>query len=141
MTRRNLNIEHFKKIFEFLQQYSIDLWKVYEFIPEGRGLSNYENLSISDEERMKFIQDFKEIQDKAVENKKFASILSSRNMRGFAYFIIQPNGTVMIPVDKKEDNGVEEEVIGDLKNQSIIEVSKRWSEKLNRTGYSNNFKM
>lgn len=138
LTKKNVNIGHFEKMFDFLKQYSIDLWKVYEFIPEGRGLINYNNLSLTKDEMDQFKQEFDLFHKKVVEHGKFDCTLLSRDMRDSAYFIVQPDGTVMIPIDDKE-NGVREEVIGDLKIQSINEVLRLWNNKINSIRYNANF--
>lgn len=138
LTSKNLCIDHFKKIYKFLRDYSIDLWKIYEFIPEGRGKVNQKALSIPTEKLTEFVAEFKQFQKNISSISKFDCILSTRAMRDSAYFIIQPNGTVIIPIDNYE-TGVAEVMVGDLTNQDIIDVLIQWDKQISSIKHNANF--
>lgn len=126
LTAKNLSIGYFSKMFDFLKSYSIDLWKVYEFIPEERGETNYAELTFSQEQLTSFEHDFKNLQNAFSSSCGFDCLLSTRKIRDSAYLIIRPDGTAIVPVDKGK-LGVEEVLVGDLKVSSITEVLSRWS--------------
>ena len=125
LTSKNLSIDYFSKIYEFLKNYSIDLWKIYEFIPEGRGKINQNALAISRDKLSAFSEDFKLFQESISPIAKFNCVLATRSMRNAAYFIIQPNGTVIVPIDNNE-TGVTEVLIGDLAKQDITDILVEW---------------
>ena len=55
LTKKNADIETFKKMYNFLKNYSIDMWKIYEIIPEGRGIEHSEDLVLTNDELDDFI--------------------------------------------------------------------------------------
>lgn len=138
LTSQNLYIEHFRKIYEFLRNYSIDLWKIYEFIPEGRGKSNQTALAIHSEALEDFRKEFMQFQEKVSSTGKFDCLLATRSMRNAAYFIIQPDGTVILPIDNG-NSGVAEVLIGDLSKQHIADVLREWNKQVSSIKHNANF--
>ncbi len=138
LTSKNLSIGYYKKIYEFLKNYSIDLWKIYEFIPEGRGKINQSALAISADKLSAFSEDFKLFQESISPIAKFNCVLATRSMRNAAYFIIQPNGTVIVPIDKNEA-GVTEVSIGDLTKQDIADILVEWHKQASSIKHNANY--
>ena len=138
LTSKNLSIDYFKKIHELLKNYSIDLWKIYEFIPEGRGKINQINLTISADKLSAFSEEFKQFQESISSISKFNCVLATRSMRNAAYFIIQPNGTVIVPIDNGE-SGVTEVLIGDLAKQDIADILVEWHNQANSIKHNVNY--
>lgn len=138
LTSRNLNIDYFKKMYELLKNYSIDLWKIYEFIPEGRGKSHQDELKLSPDALGVFTKEFKQFQDSISNKGKFECLFSTRSMRDSAYFIIQPNGTVIIPVDNG-DIGVNEVSVGDLITQDISFILSEWDKQISSIKHNANY--
>lgn len=137
LTSRNTEIVFFNKIFEFLKSYSIDLWKIYEFIPEGRGKEKKNLLTPSPDKLEIFTRDFKELQSKISSFGRFECILATRKMRDAAYFIIQPNGQVVLPIDG--ENGVDEVIIGNLLDQPINSILEVWRKRAASIKHHTNF--
>lgn len=138
LTKRNANVEHFCKIYEFLKHYSIDQWKIYEFIPEGRGADNKDDLILSKEELEQFLNKIIPLQNKIREDNKFPLVIATRKMRNSAYFIIQPDGTVIIPIDSFATNIVKESVVGDLKKNSFERILEEWRSRVIDIRYNTN---
>ena len=138
LTSRNLYIDYFKKMYELLKNYSIDLWKIYEFIPEGRGTSNQDELKLSSDALDIFLKEFKQFQDSISNIGKFKCLFATRSMRNSAYFIIQPNGTVIVPVDNG-NIGVNEVLIGDLATQDMSYILAEWYKRVSSIKYNANY--
>lgn len=138
LTSKNIDITYFQKMYDFLKNYSIDLWKIYEFIPEGRGKSNQDVLNISAETLDAFVKDFKPFQESISSAGKFECLLATKSMRDTAYFIIQPNGTVIVPVDTG-DTGVNEVLIGDLTKQDISYILPEWNKFVSSIKHNANY--
>lgn len=138
LTSHNLYIDWFKKMYEFLKNYSIDLWKIYEFIPEDRGKSNQDALAIHPEALDDFTKEFKLFQENVLSVGNFDCLLATRSMRNAAYFIIQPNGTVILPIDDG-NSGVNEVLIGDLSKQYITDVLKEWDKQVSSIKHNANY--
>lgn len=128
LSKKNLDIEHFIKIYELLKQYQIDVWKIYQFIPEASGADNMTQYSVSEEEYQRFIDKFCEFLNTDVGTRSFKIMFSSRRERNSAYFIIQPDGTVIIPID---DFSLicREEILGNLKSESIDSIITKWQKR------------
>lgn len=138
LTSRNLYIDYFKKMYELLKNYSIDLWKIYEFIPEGRGKSNQDDLKLSSNALEIFSKEFKQFQDSISNKGKFECLFATRSMRDSAYFIIQPNGTVIVPVDNG-DTGVNEVSVGDLVTQDMYSILAEWDKQVSSIKHNANY--
>lgn len=136
LSQKNMKIEHFKKMFELLAKYPIDLWKVYEFIPEGRGAESQAEFLLNPVEKKKFLAEFRMLQTSIRESYKFDCSLMTCEMRNSAYFIIRPDGKVIIP--KESSQGVKEEIIGDLTTDSINHVLHVWNKHVDNIKYNTN---
>lgn len=136
LTNRNIDINHIKNMYSVIKQYPVDMWKIYELIPEANGHKNFEDLKISDKEKRNFLADYYEfLSSTANDNIKISFM--DHNDRNQAYFIIQPNGEVILPCEKAIDF-VEDIVIGDLRRDNINEVIKEWRKRINKENYLNN---
>lgn len=127
LTKKNMNIEHFKKMHDFLKSYSIDLWKIYQFIPEGRGETYINDYNIEDIEYLNFISGLQKYFDKNSSDRDFDISFVGRKERNSAYFIIQPDANVIIPID--DGDVCLETNIGDLKTEAIDDITARWEQK------------
>lgn len=128
LSQKNMNLEHFKKMHDFLKSFSIDLWKIYQFIPEGRGKKNREEYVIDEAKYIDFTSNLQKYFDANSANRNFDIAIIGRRERNSAYFIIQPDATVIIPIDDGKE--CIEKNIGDLKTESIDNIVSEW-EKLN----------
>lgn len=137
ITAKNKNPEFFEKMLSFLRKYPIDIWKIYQFIPEGKGANYYSEYYISDNDYNLVEQNLNEICHD--DDPNFIIDFAKRSQRQAAYFIIQPDGTVMIPVEQN-DLLVEEIMIGDLKDGDITEIVKKWNQYINLDNYEKNIK-
>lgn len=119
LTKQNLRKEHFANMYNILKDYPIDIWKIYEFIPEGRGIKYQKELQITTEERFGFLKDINDILNGNIMNIIFAE----RRKRDSAYFIIRPDGKVIIPVDGEN---VEEKLIGNALTDRFEDILENW---------------
>ncbi len=122
LTRKNMNINTIKNIYNVIKSYPVNMWKLYEFIPENRGADNYNLLKAKFGQMKKLKKDV----NKEIKNPKIPFEILTRKSRNKAYFIIQPNGTAIIPVDinRKYTKDI---VVGDLKTESINDIFLKWS--------------
>lgn len=128
ITKKNIqNYDYWAKLCKFICDYKgvIKLWKIYDFIPENRGKNNKEDLAYSIDEFKKFEKIVEDMRD---EQRDIPIEIVSRNSRSLIYFIICPNGNVIIP----EDNGDEtiEQVLGNILNDNINQIICSWSTKI-----------
>lgn len=137
LTKNNLNIEHFQKMFNLLKKYPIDFWKIYEFIPEARGNHNYEKLKISKTEINGFKYEFQKFYENYSNVSNFDFSLIEKDSRNSAYFIIQANGDVIIPIEKQENN-VEEVKLGNLLLDPLDKLFDKWKDTINKDKYIKN---
>ena len=136
VTRNNINTyEYWENLCKFINSYPIvKLWKIYDFVPENRGKTNKEQLSYTQDK-------FDMLSAKIAKLEAQYSIPIEkviRNSRSQIYFIIRPDGGVVIPKDK--DDETEELVIGNLLSDSTQEILTRWCENIKSeicTLYSN----
>lgn len=92
VTKENLN--NLKNIAELLKKFRIDIWKIYQFIPIGiNATANQKDLNIS------FSQFRKAVESVRPYFRYFKISVSRRNQRKNAYFMIDPDGTVIMPTD------------------------------------------
>ena len=139
LTKKNCNDDHFKKMYALLEQYPIDIWKIYEFIPEARGSrrKNRNKYELSNDDTSKI----KNLVNEFSVNSKFIIEIVERKHRNAAYFIIQPNGTVMIPIENNRNETVDEIAIGNLLNSKNSDILSDWYEKVNYDNYINNIRV
>lgn len=124
------NINDLENIAGLLLNYKIDIWKIYEFIPEGEnGIKNRKELVIDSK---RFFQLKNKLKRKY---KNLNIIFSSRKSRDKAYFLIRSNGQVFIPVDK---NICEEVIIGKIFDKDIF---KKWQKYVDVKNHKNNIKV
>jgi len=128
------NVKKLKEIGNFIAGYceSIDIWKIYQFLPIGKNATlNRKKLEISSEE---FRGATKEL-EKLFEN-YFHVVLAPRHKMANAHFLINPNGDVFLA----HDDGIDcrEDFIGNLLNYDWEEIFKKWAEKVSETNYLSN---
>lgn len=128
VTKKNLDWDILNKIALLLDRYPITVWRIYEVLPENRGEQNRDTLVLDDKKRELLSIIVNQIQQK---EHKYQIELVLRQMRSASYFIIQPDGTVMIPLDCV--NRVEERVIGNLVDHSFKELEYKWRELINES--------
>lgn len=135
LTRKTCNIYHLEKIFNLLNEYNISMWKIYEFIPENRGLVNKNNFSLK-RDKINEVQRWVN----SVNNGNFRVELVKKKKRNAAYFIIQPNGNVIIPIEEKNGNVLEKKV-GNILSDSIQDIENCWDKYVNIDNYYSNIKL
>ena len=121
ITRNSIDRVRLIKISELLDKLPVQLWRIYEVIPENSGEINKKALLLSETERY-VLQDA--VQEICKAEHHYRIELVTRNMRSSAYFIIQPNGMVMTPIDNGEV--VEEIEIGSLIDHSLYMLEAKW---------------
>lgn len=122
ITKKNSSLNLLLAIYDMLCMYNINKWEIYEFIPENQGIKNYNQLYMATSEFHNLKNSFKKI----VVNPPFTIEFSERDSRNSVYIIIQPDGTVMIPV--KNINIVNERIVGNLNHESLSDIERRISE-------------
>lgn len=137
LTKKTCKLNHLQKMYDFLSQYDIFIWKIYEFIPENRGIKHKLSFSVS-QTKMRDVQNW-------INNKKnhcnFKIELVKRKNRDSAYFIIQPNGDVIIPIEDKKSENVIEENLGNIIVENFEQVLQRWDSIVNLDNYFSNIKL
>ena len=124
LTKKNLSREHFLKMYEYLKAYPIAEWEIYEFIAEGPlAIANKNEFAITNKEFEAFK---KSISDLLNIKSHFTITLSSSNLRESAYFIIQPDGSVIIPREGAEGNA-DEIVIGNIIEDKMSCLVQKWA--------------
>lgn len=123
-----INSDQIEKIAKLLIN-KCDLWKIYQFIPVGHNASkNVAKLKVNDKLFGKISTDIKN-----KFGKKINILISKRKARDSAYFMINPDGKVIMPVDYGYD--CEEIIIGDVLEKNTI---KKWKELVNINKYKKN---
>jgi len=137
LTSNNITIpNNLTNIFTFLKNYSIDVWKIYEFVPEGKAIHNKNLLGYPEEFFSLTVQSlYKEITVVS----PFPIVISRRKDRNRAYFIIQPDGGVVIPEDYGEV--VEECYLGSILIDSLENIVEKWKNKVDFTNYQRNVRI
>lgn len=136
LTRKTYETNHLSKILDFLKNYNVSIWKIYEFIPENRGAKNKNSYSIS-KARVREVQ--KWVDEKCNEC-KFKIEFVKRENRNAAYFIIQSNGDVIIPIEDNKTGNVIEKNIGNILNNDIDNIIDKWNNDVNMENYFSNIK-
>lgn len=75
------------------------------------------------------------------ENCKFKIELVKRENRNAAYFIIQPNGTVVVPIENSNTKKVDEICIGDMLKDNIDMIVNKWNKEVNIDNYYSNIRL
>lgn len=126
------NYKIIEKIGSLLKDYPIDVWKIYQFTPqEINALKNRESLEIAQEE-------FDEVTENIKNNFSpfFKVIVSKRENRTRAYFFINPDGTVIVPIDDLIICRQKE--IGNIFDYDIFE---KWKRVVSTENYLKNIKI
>ena len=92
----NLGFEdNLYKIYKLLLGYSVDQWKIYEFVPEGESAHLRNSLLCANGEFDKAVNAlYNQIQSSSL-----AVDVRRRKLRNRGYFLLQPNGDVIMPSD------------------------------------------
>ncbi len=123
------NFKRLKEIGELLKDYPVDIWKIYQFTPQNyNALKNRSLLEISQRDFDKATKGIK-----TIFSRNFKVIISKRQDRNRAYFIIASDGNVFIPVD--DLNICKQVRIGNVFNKDILV---RWKEFCLKKRYINN---
>ncbi len=136
ITAQNCSVNHFNKMLRLLKNYdNISIWKLYEFVPESRGKENKQKFTTK-------ASNLNSLHKKITEVKNdvgFHIELISRRKRNSAYFIIQPNGDVIIPKEGNEDIVIEEN-IGNIVSDDIKTIMSKWNAGVDENNYIQNMK-
>jgi MoaA/NifB/PqqE/SkfB family radical SAM enzyme len=125
------NINDLEKIAKLLKNYNIDIWKIYQFIPIGtNAVLNKRDLEI---DTISFKQRVDRIKKKY--SKYFEIVGSKRGDRSKAYFMIDPDGTVFMPVISSKN--CKEVVMGKVFDKDIIG---KWKRLVSGKNYIKNIK-
>jgi len=121
LTSRNIAVpDLLPKMFDLLQQYPVDRWKVYQYIPEGPIVDDV--LRVDDTIYRAVTQSFLERIGDRVDRPQVE--FSSASDRDRAYFIVQPKGDVIIPVG---DNWKTDEVrLGNVLTDKMEDLIAKW---------------
>ena len=126
------NFNDLTNIGNLIKDYSVDIWKIYEFTPQNvNAIKNKSLLEITSKQ-------FEEITQKIKENfsRYFKVAISKRKDRTEAYFFVASDGIVFMPVD--DLNICREIKIGNVFDKDIIE---KWGESVLKNNYINNVKV
>jgi MoaA/NifB/PqqE/SkfB family radical SAM enzyme len=126
------NFKGLEEIGGLLKDYPIDMWKIYEFLPQNiNAVKNKASLEISPQEFEEATRGLK-----TDFSNFFKVVISKRRDRNRAYFHINPNGAVSIPVDNSE--GIcKERNIGNIFDKNIVE---KWIRSVSKDNYIRNVK-
>ncbi len=102
------------KIGSLLCRYTIDIWKIYQFIPQNTNATkNRQALEIPQD---KFESAVKDLENKFSSN--FKVVVSRMEDRNACYFFVGSNGQVIMPT--QNGDVFEEKIIGHIFDQNII---------------------
>lgn len=125
------NIDKLEKIGNLIKDYPVDIWKIYEFIPQNNAVKNKSLLEVLPEQFNEATQKVKDIF-----SKYFKIAISKRKNRTNAYFFVTSNGNVFMPVD--DLNICREVIIGDVFDDNIVE---KWRAYISENNYIDNAKV
>lgn len=133
------NLDKLNDIGNLLSKYKsvVDVWKIYQFVPfihdTEKDIAINKKLEISSEE---FSNATKGLKNKF--SKYFSVVISPRDIRGSAYFFVDPDGTVFV----SRDDGVtcEDEKIGNLIRADWDKIFSEWSKMTSMSKYKENIK-
>lgn len=130
VTRLNNNEKTLTGIYDIISRFScVKTWRLYEFIPVNRGATHAE-LALSADERG---ETEKLVSRMRADSRGINIEFATRANRGFAYFIILPDGTVIMPTESAGKS--EEEYIGDLVAEDFDTVASRWKKRAHADEY------
>jgi len=126
------NFDKLVDIGNLLKECKIDIWKVYEFIPQDiNAKKNKKELEIS-QEKFDFVT--KNLEKKFSDF--FKVVISRRRDRTNAYFFVDSDGTVFMPID--DIVTCEKIVLGNIAEEDIVE---KWERFVKEKNYLNNIKV
>lgn len=136
LTSRNIAIENnLINLYNLLAEYPIDIWKIYELLPEGEAIQNHDMLGYHTDLYTLVTDSFNEKIEIAP---RFQIVLSRRKERDSGYFIIQPNGDVIIPEDEVVVN---EKKLGNILIDPIESIISNWQNLVNSHNYLANVRL
>ena len=133
LNERNADLSIIHSMYELISRYPcIRIWRIYEEIPINFNLPSkiFDNNKSSLKEKAQLL-DYISSLKKASHKLRIEYV--PRNDRNGIYFIIQPNGTVIVPLDNYK--GYRETIICKLLNEDIISILQRWHQQSNITDY------
>jgi MoaA/NifB/PqqE/SkfB family radical SAM enzyme len=125
------NIGELEEVGDLINAYPISIWKLYQFTPqEKKAIANRRLLEVDEEE-------FDIATEKVKEEFSgfFDVTISKRTDRNRAYFLIEPDGRVAMPVDNMDVCRLE--TIGNIFEADIF---KKWAEWISEDCYRKNAK-
>lgn len=137
LTCNTNHINYLTKILEFLKNYNISIWKIYEFIPVNTGAIYKNNYSLAGST----IREVQKWVNKIRDNCEFKVELVRRKNRDAAYFIIQPNGDVIIPIEDGNDENVIEKYLGNILEDDVESIISKWKNIVNLNNYFLNLRL
>ena len=125
------NFKILNNIGALIKNYPVDIWKIYEFVPMGDNASkNQEKMQITDieftEATKNLVTDYK---------KYFDVVISKRKDRSSAYFMVNPDGSICMPIDNSQR--CEALIFGNITDEDI---SKKWKNLVAYEEYIENIK-
>ena len=121
------NLAELDAIGKMLTKYDIDLWKIVQFLPENENaIRNKPRLEISEKQFEDAVGSVKKY------SKNFRMILTKMKEKGREYFFIQSDGTVFMPVNKKDISI--EATLGNIYDKDILE---KWKKAVLMKSYAN----
>ena len=96
MESKNLTENNLETLSQLLDKLPVDIWRIYEVLPENRGEKNKDMLILDKADRQEL---YRHIQQISGRNHSYRVELVTREMRNSNYLIIQPDGGVMVPLD------------------------------------------
>lgn len=114
------NCDKLEEIGNLLCKYKVDLWKLYQFIPQNeKALKNRRGLEIS---REKFLESTENLEK--VFSGRLNVVVSKMEDRDSCYFFVGSDGKVFMPIQKKDIfEGVE---LGSVFDEDIFEKWKKF---------------
>lgn len=108
------NFRKLDKIGELLKKYPVRHWKLYQFTPQGKNAIKHRTSIEIHKDQFKTVT--QKIESKY--SRFFKITVSSREDRNRAYFFINPDGTVSIPID--DLNVCRQRKIGNVFDKDIL---------------------
>lgn len=127
ITKQNCNRDFLLKMYDLISSYSVDIWRIYEMLPVNRGRIYKDILELDEADISELTKITMELQAK---NPNFKIELVTRKMRNSAYFMIEPDGNVILPID---DGITSTEItVGNLVTDDILSVYQKWEALINK---------
>lgn len=122
------NVEELEAIGSMLKNYPVDIWKLYEFTPQNEAEITRRSFEV---DKTKFDSSTQYLQKLFAED--FRVTISKRQDRNNAYFFINTDGTVFMPVD--DGDVCRERKIGNIFDDDVLS---KWEKTLSRDNYEGN---